>query len=593
MNNNEAALVVGGEEISFQQYQQAYEQANQRLADQFGGNVPKGMAEALGLKDQVINQLVQAALLRQGSAEMGLQLSNIEIQQSIQNIPQFEKDGHFDNATYEDVLAANRLSPTKFEDNMRFDMLSSKTSNEIGKFSNASTSFEINDFYAQINEGVSVHFVEVDPANYNTEVQIDEEKLNKWFEGAKTEYQAAPKRKLSYLNYSFDSVGNKIDIDEAAINAYYKNNKDQFSTAEMRHARHILFTIKDEDSQDVRDAKMAQAQDILIRAQNGEDFATLATQFSEGPSKTNGGDLGFFGRGMMIPGFEEATFSLEKGGISEIVTTEFGYHIIKLEEITPASTQTVAEAKDAIVLALKKEQAQGLAFQLANNAYEGIIGAGSLANYTQANSDAPLITTDYFAADNAPKEMDQQFIAAAFSLKKGELSSLTQTDSGYTIIYVDDVQEPVAPPLADIHERAVIDYTTFRADEKARAVADEILAAAKKGELTTKSESLGIKVHTTDFISRQGESGDFPTSLVEQIFTLSPKTTAPENIGVDNGKYYVFTYLARKDPEVLADDAEERGRYENAIKMNKRQMLLSAWIAHQQGKIEVTRHANL
>lgn len=594
MNNNEAALVVGNEEISFQQYQQAYEQANQRLADQFGGNVPKGMAEALGLKEQVINQLVQAALLRQGSAEMGLQLSNVEIQQAIQNIPQFAKDGAFDKATYEQVLSANRLSPTKFEDNMRFDMLSSKTNSEIGKFSNSSSPFEINDFYAQVNEGVSVNFVELAPSSYEADIQFSEEDLSKWFEdGAKTKYQASPQRKVSYLNYSFDSVGSKIDIDETAIESYYQSHKEQFSSPEMRHARHILFTVKDEDSQDVRDAKMKQAEDILIRAQNGEDFASLATQFSEGPSKTNGGDLGFFGRGMMIPAFEEATFTLEKGGISDIVTTDFGYHIIKLEEITPATVQTIDQAKDEIILALKKEQAQGLAFQLANNAYEGIIAAGSLANYIAETPDAPLVITDYFSIDNPPQGLDQQFITAAFALKKGELSSLTQTEAGYTIISIDDVQEPIAPQLAEVRDQAAIDYTAFLADQKAKALAEELLVAAQKGELVNQAESMGLEIKTTDFISRQDDTGDFPAALVEQIFTLSLKKTAPENVGTDSGKYYVFSYLGRQDPEVLAGDDEERLRYENAIKMNKRQMLLSAWIAHQQSKVEITRHANL
>lgn len=593
MNNNEAALVVDNEEISFQQYQQAYEQANERLADQFGGTVPKGMAEALGLKEQVINQLVQGSLLRQGSVEMGLQLSNIEIQKAIQNIPQFVKDGVFDNANYKQVLAANRLSPTKFEDNMRFDMLSSKTSNEIGKFSNSSTSFEINDFYAQINEGVSVNFVEVDPAQYKTDIQFTEEDLAAWFEGVKSQYQADPQRKISYLNYSFDSVGSKINIDDAAIKNYYENNKDQFSTAEMRHARHILFTVKDEDSQEVRDAKMKQAEDILARARNGEDFATLATQFSEGPSKTNGGDLGFFGRGMMIPAFEEATFKLEQNGISDIVTTSFGYHIIKLEEITPASIQSLDAAHDKIVLALKKEQAQGLAFQLANNAYEGIIAAGSLNNYATENADAPLVETNYFSEDNAPQGMDQQFIEAAFALKKEELSSLIQTDSGYSIIYVDDVEQPVAPQLADVREQAVVDYTADLADKKAQDIANDLLKAATQGELVAQSNTLGIKVQTTDFISRQGDAGDLPVSLVEQIFTLSPKKITPDSIGEDNGKYYVYSYLGRKDPETLGDDASDRDRYENSIQMNKRQMLLSAWIAHQQSKVKITRHANL
>ena len=596
MDNNEAAIVVGGDEITFPQYQQAYDKAYENMSKQFGGNVPKGMAESLGLKEQVITQLIQATLLRQGGKEMGVQLSNIEIQHTIQAMSQFEKAGIFDIDTYNTVLEANRLSPTKFESNMRYDMIVEKTARAIGNFSNVTTDFEVQDLYKQINDSVAVNYVVVSPSTYVDTVQINEDKLAEWFTTVEENYKTAPQIKLDYLEYNYDTVGNKIQIDDATIANYYANNLTDFQTPEQRHVRHILFKASPDDTAEMHKQKRAQAEDILKRAQAGEDFATLAKNFSEGPSKTNGGDLGFFTQGTMVPTFDQAVFALTPDSISDIVKTDFGYHIIKVEEVRPASTRSIDAARDEIIALLQQEQAQALAFQLANNAYEGIISAGSLSAYLAASPEAPFTSTDFFSQENAPDTIknDTPFLNAAFALQKGELSSLVKTTYGYAILFAKDVKEPETPALSDVKDQVTADYRQHLADEMAHDKAADFLKSLKADDSDFKELAIaqGLEPITSDYITRQDKGNGFPSTLIEQIFQLTPERPLPNDIAVSGDELYVFSYIGRKPPTASMSDAD-RERYVAGILTNKRQMIISAWLAHQQANVDITRHARL
>ncbi len=597
INSNDAAIVVNNEEISFQQYQRAYEQAYQNLASQFGGTLPKGIAEAFGLKQQVINQLVQTELLRQGGKEMGVRLSALEIQQTIQAMSQFQTNGVFDIKKYDSVLNANRLSPAKFETNMQHDMLAEKTARTIGDFSTSATEFEIIDIHNQINETVAVNYVKFSPADYADKVVINEEQLVQWFETVKNNYQTAPEVKLSYLAYNYDTVGAKIDIDDAAIAAYYQNNQEQFTSPEKRRARHILFSADKDAYPATHEAKKAQAEKIMQLAKTGEDFASLAKKYSEGPSKNDGGNLGFFEKGRMVPSFDKAVFSLQEGEISTVVKTDFGYHIIKLEEIQPEKVIPLAEAREKIVLALQEEQAQELAFQLANTAYEGIISTGSLKAYIEKNPDAPVTTTDFFSKESAPAQLknDQPFLTAAFSLGKAELSSLIKTTNGYAIIYVDDTKPPIAQKLATVRNEVMTAYKDFLSNEAAQSAANKFLAAVKKesADFATVAQEQELTVKQTDYLSLNNKTeSTFPQDLIEQLFLLSPTKPLPEKIASSGSSFYVFSYLDRKSPDSFAEE-NKKEQYVSSILLNKRQMILSAWLAHRQANSVVTTHKSL
>ncbi|MBW1635534.1 MAG: SurA N-terminal domain-containing protein, partial [Deltaproteobacteria bacterium] len=553
MGSREAALVVNGKEISFQEFQQAYDRAYQRLSDQFGGNVPKGMAETLGIKQQVINQLVQTSLLRQGADEMGLVISGDEVHDIINEMVQFQESGSFNLTKYKTLLASNRLTPTKFEASIRYDKLSETAVREINNFVTVASDFEIEDIFNQINREVSLDYVKVSPSQFTGQVKLDDKILAEWFETVKEKYKTEPQLKLKYLAFTYDLIGKKIEIDDAKAKAYYEANLNSYKVAEQRHARHILFEAKESDNPALHKEKSDKAKEVLQLARNGADFSELAKQYSEGPSKDSGGDLGFFEKGSMVPKFDSAVFSMKPGQISEIIKTRFGYHIILLEEVKPATARSFEEVRDSIITTLQKKEAENIAFQVANSAYEGIIGAGSLDSYAKNNPDAEIEETDFFTR-STPLGIfakDPAFLDKAFALNKGELSSLIKGKSGYAIFYAEDVIEPDFPPFEDVKDRLQKDFRKVKSEEMAKEGAERLLADIhSEKELKAAAAEQGLELIKSEYLSKRKkeQNGSFPEELLSQVFLLSSKSPFPEEPGKVGEDYYVYKFLASRTP---------------------------------------------
>ncbi len=595
MNNREAALIVNGVEISFQEFQQAYDRAYERMASQFGGTIPKGLAENLGIKQQVINQLIQTELLRQGAAAMGVAVSREEIREAVDAMPQFKENGVFSMEKYTSLLAANRLTATKFEANMASDMLTEKTIGAIGDFVTSAAAFEVEELYRQDNKKVAVRFVSVVPEAFSDAVQVEEATLKEWYTENGARYRTEPEIQLDYIAFPFDTVGAKIAIDETAAKEYYTANIKQYSTPEKRRARHILVRSTESDSKEVQAEKEQQAKEILALAKNTDDFAKLAQERSEGPSAESGGDLGFFDKNRMVPEFGTAVFDMQPGEISEVVKTVFGYHIIKLEEIQPASTKSFDEVKDSIIHTLQQKEAKPLAKQLATTAYEQIIGAGSIAAYGKANKEQPIESTAFFprSAPPVPFAGDTTLVDKAFTLKAGELSSIIATSNGYFILFAKQLKEPETPPLADVIDQATKDFIHAKAVEKAKETADGILQKITAGEsFADLGKEMGLSLENSGLLERNKPNDSvFPQELVAQVFALSKAASCPKEVGVVEETYYVYEFAGQEIPEIT--DETDLSRYQQMLTNNKKQELLNAFVANLQKKAKITQHRSL
>ena len=594
--DREAALVVNGENISFQQYQQAYDRAFQRLSDQFGGNVPKGLAETFGVKQQVINQLVQTSLLRQGAEKMGIHVSGQEIQQIIKNMAPFQENDGFSIERYKAVLAANRMAPTKFEESMKFDRLSEVASQAIGNFAGIVTDFEIQELYSQQNEKIAVKYIKIASNEFIDKVKIDDTALKAWFETVKDNYKSEPQLKMQYLVFTYDSVASKITIDPAKIKEYYQSNIDKYKITEQRHARHILLKATDKDSAERHEEQAKKAEKVRKLAQNGGDFSALARQYSEGPTKDSGGDLGFFSAGQMVPAFDKAVFAMKPGDVSQVIKTQFGYHVILLNEVKPPETKPLEAVTAEITKTLQQQEAENLTFQVANDAYEGIITAGSFAQYAKANPTTHINKTDFFAKNNAPAELksDAQFLDKAFELHKGELSSLIKGTSGYAILYADDVKEPEVPAFETKKDVLVKDYQKVQSREMAEKAAKDILQSLhgdKKFDALVKEK--GYKVLESGLLNRREQNETpFPASLIEDVFLLSPSSPSPETPGTVGDDFFVYTFLDRQIPS-MPKDSKEVAQYRDNLLQFRQQQLLSAWLRHMEIDAKITRHQSL
>ncbi|MCI5123652.1 MAG: hypothetical protein D3925_04040, partial [Candidatus Electrothrix sp. AR5] len=403
-NSRTAVATINKVDISYQDYMQAYNRTADNFRQQFGGKIPPALLEQLGIQQQVLNQLIQSELLRQGGEEIGIRVSDLMVQENIKEMEVFQEDGRFNQQRYEDLLARNRMTPTAFEDGIKSDLRANRVTSDLASFALVPDN-EVDGWLAYSDEEIKLAYVQFKAADFEDKVEIKENELATWFTANKEKYRSEPKIRLNYLAFNQSEDIERAQPSEEEVQALYESRKESYQQPEQRHARHILLKTSESDSEAVRTEQKKKAEDVLLLARNeGSDFSALAKEYSEGPTKEKGGDLGFFSSGRMVPAFDKAIFSLQPGDISEVVETQFGYHIIKLEEIRPASVRSFEQVKDNLAVTLKKQKAKTLTFQRVTKAYEGIMRSGSLEKYSQEDENAADIqTSDYFARTDLPE----------------------------------------------------------------------------------------------------------------------------------------------------------------------------------------------
>ncbi|MBW2502355.1 MAG: SurA N-terminal domain-containing protein [Deltaproteobacteria bacterium] len=583
---------VNDEIIPYEEFQKTYERLANQYSEQFGGTIPKGLLETIDLEGQVLEQLIQRSLLRQGAREMGIMVSDVEVQQSLENMEAFRSNGVFNVELYKSILSSSGMTPTSFEDAMRTDLLAGKAIEALSRFAKL-TPLETREQFNFDNEEISIEYAAFSGPAFRESVETGEEELRDYYEENSGSYLTEPQVKLLFLTFPYEA-DDKPAVSTEEIESFYRQNIIRYSTPDRRKARHILFKTEEGDPQDVLVEKREKAEQVLALARSGEDFAALAKQYSEGPSGPRGGDLGTFPRGRMVKAFDDAVFSLQEGEVSDIVETQFGFHVIKLEKIEPAAIRPLEEVKGEIEAEIQARKASELAFTRASEAYEKIILAGSLDKFSQ-NSDALLLQTDFFSKQAPAKSgssnimvQEPAFLNAAFSLNKGELSSLVETPLGYAIIFASDKKEAETASYEEVAAQVREDYISSRSEVMAREAAAAMLAALREGvDFAAEAARYNIPVKTTGPVTRSVPAGsDLPPQVAAAGFELSAEKPYPDDAVAANGMFYVFRVLEKKPPAPnLFSDKEEM--LKTGMLENRKGEVLAAWLASLRKMAEI------
>jgi peptidyl-prolyl cis-trans isomerase D len=588
-NNPNALAVVNGKEIGYLEFQKRYEQAVEGYKQQFGGQIPPGLLENVGLKQQILEQLIQSELLRQGADRVGIQISQEAVQRQIQAMGAFHKEGRFDLDQYKAVLANNRLSVTSFEQGIRDDLLIERMLTALDGFSGI-TDQEVRDWLTYGDLEIKLGYAAFTGDAHASRVQVDDKDLAAWYETSQSQYTLPPQVKLNYLVFLFEDDLKRVTVNDDAVQRSYQDNLDKYQVPEKRQARHILFRVAETDSEEAKTAKRQLADKVLARLKAGEDFAKLAAEFSEDGTKERGGDLGAFPRGKMVAPFEEAVFAMGKGELRGPIETPFGYHLIRLDQIFPEKKQTLDEVKASIIKELERQGVKGLTFKRATESYEEIIRAGSLAKYGSA-SGVSILKTDFFDRAHPPDNpmlKDPAFLQAVFSLRKGELSSIVETASGYAIVYVDDLKEAVLPELAAVRDRVVADYKKAKGVESARTSAETALKTAReKGQWPE-----GIERKESAYMKRVGPIDSVPTEVRREAFAQAGKEGFPDQIVTVGTDFYLYQIIELRQGATELK-ANERARLEQQLSAARKNKLMSDWLGQLRQQAKVWTNAEM
>jgi peptidyl-prolyl cis-trans isomerase D len=524
-NNTNAVAVVNGEEINAGTLENAYNNERARLESQFGEAVNSLFSSesyVTQFRSDILERLINDVLIAQKATELGLRVGDDEIKQTIATLPEFQLAGTFDNTIYRNTLNRAGFSPSDFAEYMRNQMTRQQLVQAING-SSFSLQHQVSKMLALQDQTRDAESLQIDVVKYQDSIVLTDEEIQAYYDANLINFDTQEQVKLAYVTLSVDDLKINMSASIEEAEQSYNENKDLYSSEEVRRVSHILF----ETSVDA-DAARAKAEAVLAQLNSGGDFATLAEENSDDiVSAEDGGDLGEINRTDYEDAFGDAAFALSgEGAISELVETEFGFHIIKLTEFTPSETTSFASVQEQILEELRTAKATDEYFSLqqemARLAFEE---PDSLEAVAEAVS-RPIIETTFFEENNLPAGVNYPQLAnVAFSSELiDEQVNSDLLELGDELVMVARVVEHKPQRTRSLDEvKAQIESALKieKAQEQALAYAQEIQSAMFNGDATTEllaQQGLSWSTHTS--LGRSGN--ELPRAMVDAIFELGP-----------------------------------------------------------------------
>ncbi len=552
----------------------------QNLVDQYrsiyGNQFNEEMAKKLGLKERAVRDLINKVLLLQEARRLGLTVSPEEIQTAIESYPAFQKDGHFDKATYLRTLQRMRLTAKEFESNQGQMLLLAKVQNLIVAGVKVADR-EVWDNYRHNFEKINLEVIFINPEDFR-DISHTAAEVQEYFNRHKDNFKIPARVKIRYLLFDPQSYQKQVQVTAQEIENYYQNNLEKFTQPRRLKVRHILIKTDFQDAQ-VAAKDRQRAESIREEAQQGKDFAELAKKYSDDPgTKNQGGDLGYISRGQVIPEFEAAIFSLKAGEISKVIQTPYGYHIAKVEEIQEQKVEPLEKVREKIQTMLRDRKARELAYDQADEAYARGMKEGKLDNFAQEKN-LNIKETPLFSAQDKT-DLHPKLIESALALSPGDISPVLRLGDTLAIFQVVQKEEARHPELKEVENKVAQALLKEKQKEKALAKAKEILEKIKQGaEGKALAAREKLKIEETGFFERAGAPPkmEFSEELRKAIFALLPQNPCPSHPIFLNGQYLILRLKELKEVD-QKQFQEHKENFRQALLREKQELILSAWL---------------
>ena len=521
---SEVIAEIDNLEVTAGQFLQRYNAQMQAYRTAYGNSLNDQLLRQLGIDQQILQQLVdeQASLIE--ANRHGIRVSDEELAQQIFAIPALQENGRFIGEQRYEVALRSQVPPlTKsiFEENLRRNLVVEKLRTALTDWMTVSDA-EVEREFTERNEKVKLQVVALTADTFRGQVTVTDADVASHFEGHKAKYRVGEQRKVKVLLLDRDQAQARLVLPAADAQRFYNDNLTQYQTPEQIRARHILLNTAGKDEAAVR----TQADALLQQLKAGADFAALATKFSEDEgSKVNGGDLDYFSRGRMVPEFETVAFALQPGQISEIVKSQFGFHIITVVDKKPAVTRAFDEVRPQIEDQLKRQRTDQ---QVAARATELASRIDDASDLDAVARDAGLtvVETDFFGREDPLPGIGAapQAAAAAFQLADNQVSAPVPTPRGPVFVTVTAKRDPYIPELDQVKDRVREDVIRARATELSRQRATAIAATLRSApNFAAAAKTQGLEAKDTEFIAREAPLPDIGVSpeVDKIVFGLS------------------------------------------------------------------------
>jgi peptidyl-prolyl cis-trans isomerase D len=546
-----APVTVNGEDVPVARYQRMQRNYTEYYRRTYRQDITPEMAERLGLNRQVVNDLVLEALIFQQALREGIAVSDDELRLRIQSNPVFQEDGRFSRERYLMQLKQNRLEPGEFETEVRRDFVRQRMEGMVKDGIKASEA-EVEQAYSARFERARADWAYVESAPLMAQVTVSDADAQAYIKTHEPQFSRPERRRIQYVLVAAKAFAKAVP--DADAEAYYTEHRAEFEKPKRVKTAHILVRVPPTGGSETENKSKVKVEEAIRRAKAGEDFGKLAKEMSEDTATApQGGDLGFVGKGEMVPLFEEAVFALKKGEISpQPVRTPFGYHAIKVSDVQDGGVQPFREAAAGIKEKLAGERSEHAAQAKADESRPALAAAKDFVAEARRLGLDPKETTAARGDGLEAIGSDPQLEESLFGLAVGGVSPSVRTSGGFVIARVAESIPAGVPPFAEIKDKAMNAVKNERAVALADTRAKAFATAAATGDFLAVARRDKLTAGTTPFFSR-GEPPKgkdvLPGAVLLAVFrTPTGRISAP--VRTDAGFYVVKTIERRPaDPE--------------------------------------------
>ncbi|KAF7774213.1 peptidyl-prolyl cis-trans isomerase D [Pseudoalteromonas citrea] len=583
---------VNGIKISQTDFARAYQNERARLEQQFGeyfaqiSSDPTYMAQ---IRKGVVDRLVQQELQNQLATELGLRVSDEQVKKAIVEMPYFQLGGEFSNDRYLQVIRQMNFQPDSFREYLREEMTRSQLVSAV-----AGTEFvlsnELQNTVALQQQTRALDYIVLGKDKMKAQVSLEEDAVINYYELNQDKYQSAEQVSVQYLELNAENVEPEVAVSDADVLAYYEESKTQYLEPEKRRVSHILIETGEDDA-----AANTQAQSLLAQLRDGADFAELAsTQSDDIVSAELGGDLDWIELDMMDPEFETAAFSLENvGDISNVIASEFGYHIIKLTDIEREEVQAFDDVKvelraelekNAKIDAFYQKQAEiaELAFEMSDTLEDAALVAGvelkSTGLINRLALPAPLNTPVVSNVVFTPELLEDRVNSEVLEVGAEHIIVVRVLD------YAPAATKPFDDVKAQIETSLINEQASRLVNEHAQTLFSELQAGKPLAEIATAEE---VEVSSEKSLARQTYS--VAPAILKEAFKLPHPAEGKFEVAVielNNGDAALVQLNSVNDAAITAELDEQQKQSITNSQINRNYL---AFVNALEAKADVVR----
>jgi len=580
----DAVAQVGEGEITVSEFQSEFSRYRAQLRQEQGDDYDELAVNNPQARREFLETLIDRRLLVQHAQSLGMSISASTLARVIREIPAFQVDGQFDPEIYRQRIEATGQSVRSFERDVARDLLVQELPSGVSA-SALVTDADVDRWIRVQQEQREIAYARVESSAFREDVAVTDDEIRAFYEENRNQFLRPERISVEYIELDTEEMAQELEFDDETLRERYESTQSRFMTAERRRASHILITADGERSED---QARALAETIRERLEAGEDFADLASEFSDDPgSAAQGGDLGWVEPDVMMPAFEEALYDLEADQVSQPIKTEFGWHIIKLTDVDPARGKSFEEARAEIAEEIRTERADGLYVELTDRLIDLIYADPTGLEAVASDLGLEVLTAGPFSRFNAEGVLaEPQVLEAAFSdmvLVDRQASEPIEIDRNRAVVVrVTDHQPSEPRPLEDVREEVRDRLEREAAQESAREYAAGLIERVdgSPAELESLAEEEGLEVQQVTATRR---SFDLGGDVLDALFRL-PAPDDGESLHelIRSGSDWLVVRLDSVTPgdPAAAEDAQRQmaRRQIELLRANREFEGLLAWL---------------